>query len=718
MPIDLSNFGRAIRAAFCQLALLWMLIIDPAQAQTTPPRIALLADAVRFDPTRGTLIATGNVEIIFAQGVLRTQEVIFYQRDNRIEIPQPLVLNRGREMSLAAASAVFDLNLENGLIQSAQTLLQEQFQLSASRISRQDDRFNVFNQAVASSCYICDETKTPFWQIRAKRIIHDDKQNRIYFERATLEFLGVPIAHVPRLRIPDPSVDRASGFLVPRFSTSNVLGSGIEVPYYFVLGDHADLTLTPSITTKESVLIGAEYRRQFKRGDITINGTVALADPLSTTKFRSSLEADGHFGLNRGYMLNFGVDLASDDNFRDDYSLGDEDRLTSFVELSRTTNDSYFSLSSSRIQSLRPNEIDEEIPFVLPEVYYRKRFADPLLGGNFSIEGNAVSLLREDSSQMFRLGGTASWQRNWTSSQGLTGNFYAAVAGNAFTTNNHIKYGSVTDGSILPLLAADISWPLAKQVGTVTHVIEPIAQLVWAPDTGNAIVNEDSVQVEFEDSNLFSYNRFPGFDQTEAGLRLNLGVSYTRYDPSGWTYGGTFGRVFRQRDLGQFDATDTAGLSGSQSDFVGAFYVSFPDKFDLSNRVLFSDKLNVSKNETLVEYSSDKWKVDTSYVWLEEDFTLNQSDKQHELGLDVNYFRNANWTYMANWKQNLNIGKAIEGGFGIRYKNECVTINLTLDLEFAASGVENPTRELGLTVALTGLGARQNKSRQTRRCAF
>ncbi len=706
------------KVVLAALLLCGALLTSAVHAQTTAPAIALLADAVQFDPVKGTLIATGNVEIFFSQGVLRTHKVIFHQNDNRVEIPQPLILNARQEMSLAAASAVFDLDFENGLIQSAQVLLQQQFQLAAQTISRKDDRFNVFDQAVGSTCYICEKNKTPFWQIRAARIIHDDDQNRIYFERATLEFLGLPIMYVPRLRIPDPSVDRASGFLVPRFLTSNILGYGVEIPYYFTLGDHADLTLTPTITSKESLLVGAQYRHNFRRGAIDVTGTIALADPLSTTSFRSSLEATGNFDLDHGYVLGFGVDLASDDDFRDDYSLGDEDRLTSFIEVSRITENSYFSVGSLRIQSLRSNEIDEEIPFVLPELYIRKRLSDPYFGGDFNVEANVLSLLRKNSSQMFRLGGQVSWRRSWSSHQGLTGSYYAALAGNAYTTNNHAEYGAVSDSEIIPVLAADISWPLSKQVGQVTHVIEPIAQLVWAPDSGNTAINEDSVQVEFEDSNLFAYNRFPGFDETEAGLRLNLGVSYLRYNPSGVSYGGTLGRVFRQRDLGQFAATQTAGLNGRRSEYVSAFYVSIPGKFDLSNRSLFSNKFNVSKNETLIAYNSDKWSVDASYVWLEEDFTLSQNDKQHELGFAVDYSRSANWTYSANWKHNLNIGKAIEGRFGIRYKNECVTINLSLDLEFPASGVENPTRELGLTVALAGLGNRQKKSKQAHNCAF
>jgi LPS-assembly protein len=709
-----------LRAKILSL-LFWtfaVLVAAPVQAEPAKEKIALLADNVKFDPRTGQLSATGNVEIYFSKGVLRTSKVVFYQNDNRIEIAEPLILNSQQELTLAAASAVFDLDLENGLIKGAQVLLQEQLQFASAEYQRTENRFNVFNEAVASSCYICEKNQTPFWQIRAKRIIHDEDRKRIYFEQARLEFLGFPIFYAPRLRIPDPSEDRATGFLVPRISTSNTLGYGIHVPYFITLGDHADLTLTPFVSTKESAYLEARYRQALRNGDISVGGAIALADPLSETNLRGFISADGKFRLRNDYRLSFGVDVASDDAFRKQYGFGDEDRLSSFIDLNRTTDTSYFSIGASRIQSLRTSEIDEEIPVVLPEVYYRKRLDDTLFGGLVSYQMNSVTLLREKNNEFLRVGGGVNWRRNWQSSGGLIGSYYAALSGNLYSTHNHLDYGTVTDTEVVPLLATDISWPLSKQVGTVTHVIEPMAQLVWSPDRSGSDINEDSDQVEFEQANLFSYNRFPGFDKTESGLRLNLGVAYKRYNTAGWSYGMTFGRVFRAKDLGQFDETNTSGLSGRQSDYVSSFFLTFPDKLDVINRSLFDDEFTVSKNETQVSYTSGKWDAAATYVWLKEDVILNESDKQHEIHLDVDYHRNQNWTYSADWRQNLNSGEAIEGELGLRYKNECVDINFSLSLDFAASGIAEPKREFGLTVALVGLGNRPNKSKQAQRCAF
>jgi LPS-assembly protein len=253
-------------------------------------------------------------------------------------------------------------------------------------------------------------------------------------------------------------------------------------------------------------------------------------------------------------------------------------------------------------------------------------------------------------------------------------------------------------------------------IGTATHVIEPIAQLVWNEDRVNTGPNEDSVQVEFDETNLFSTNRFPGFDQKELGLRGNIGVNYSRYDPSGWNYGVTVGRVFRQKDLGQF--SNATGLSGNKSDWVSAFTVSFPDTFELSSRNIFDSNFNLAKNETSLSFVHNKLKSDATYIWLEQDVVAGASDRRREGTLEMIYTPNDNWTYLAEWRHDFITSSPIEGEFGIKYTNECVEIDLSLSLQYAASGNVSPTKELGLKVSLVGIGNQARAERRRKSCAF
>lgn len=705
--------------ALAACAAAWLVGGSPTLAQSAaadPRPVALIADRVRFDPASGKLHAEGNVQIVRGGEVLSTDRLIYDRRNRRIEVPGPLVLADGRRLVAQAKSAVLDTDLENGLIEGAELLLDRQLQLVAGRMSRTGGRYKVLDKVVATSCYICADRQIPFWQIRARRVIHDEEAREIHFESATLEFAGLPVFHVPWMKIPDPTVDRASGFLVPSFSSSTTLGYSVAIPYYLTLGPHADFTITPRFFSKGAGLLGLEYRRQVRGGGFVVNGALVFSDDLAPRATRSSLTATGAFALPRGLDLEFRLDVASDKSVRDDYDLGieGEDRLTSFVTLSRSRAGSYAAVTARTTQSLRVNEIDTQIPLVLPEVFARKTWADPWLGGKAGLTFQSVTLLRESSNRMSRAGLTADWSRDWILPAGLVFGAYGELAANTYYTQSYTGFSDGTTSDVRPTLAADLRWPLARHAGRVTHLLEPRIQVVWSPKRARINPNEDSTQLEFEDTNLFSINRFPGYDRSERGLRANVGLTWARLDPEGWSARLTVGRVFRREDLGQF-GTGT-GLSGKHSDFVTSFAFSWQDRIDFVNRTLFASDFSVSKNEALLSLDLDRIRTQASYVWLEQNVVAGASDPTHEFGVALEYRRNDYWTYIGQWRQNLHDGSANSGLFGIRYENECVAISLSYSLQFQGSGIVRPTRELGLRVELAGLGNKSRKERYANRC--
>ena len=152
------------------------------------------------------------------------------------------------------------------------------------------------------------------------------------------------------------------------------------------------------------------------------------------------------------------------------------------------------------------------------------------------------------------------------------------------------------------------------------HVIEPIAQVIYSDEFGHDlddIPNEDSQLPEFDETNLFSLNRFPGLDRLETGLRANLGVSYTRYDPAGWSLGLTLGRVIRaEPDPAFWEGT---GLAGRWSDYVGAVSLDFAWGLGLVNRALFDDGFAFRRNEFAMVYDGERGDLRAAYVYLAED---------------------------------------------------------------------------------------------------
>ena len=86
------------------------------------------------------------------------------------------------------------------------------------------------------------------------------------------------MATLPALSAPDPTVDRMTGFLAPRFRTTSGLGVGVMLPYFITLGDSADLTVTPYVSASRTATLGLRYRQAFANGATEWNGAISRDD--------------------------------------------------------------------------------------------------------------------------------------------------------------------------------------------------------------------------------------------------------------------------------------------------------------------------------------------------------------------------------------------------------------------------------------------------------
>lgn len=152
--------------------------------------------------------------------------------------------------------------------------------------------------------------------------------------------------------MPDPTLKRATGFLMPSLRTTSDLGTGLKLPYFIVLGRSADLTLTPYLTTKHSRTVELRYRQAFATGKIEATGSVSR-DELIEGKTRGYLRLQGGFTLPARFQLTFDGRTVTDPAYMLDYGLGNEDRLDSRIEISRTRQNEHISARVITFQTLR-----------------------------------------------------------------------------------------------------------------------------------------------------------------------------------------------------------------------------------------------------------------------------------------------------------------------------------------------------------------------------
>jgi len=697
------------------LMLIGTLFAGPVVAQNAVPA-TLIADAISMAPG-GVIVASGNVEVLRDGQRLRASRITYYSSEDRLEIEGPITLDDGAGTVLVANSAALSADMRNGILSGARLLLDQQMQIAAAEINRIDGRYSQAVRAVASSCEVCARNPVPLWQIRAREIIHDQEAQQLYFYDAQFRVADVPVMYLPRLRLPDPTLKRSSGFLIPTVRNNNKLGTGLKLPYFIAIGDHKDLTLTPYVTTEGSRTLEARYRQAFRTGTIEFNGALTR-DRLQPGTWRGYLDGSGLFHLPRDLELSFNLERVSDRDYLVEYGYPAKDRLSSDITLQRTRRDSYFRVSAIQFESLRTTETNADLPNPVGTALFQRRVHPAGLGGRADLSLSALGFARENNADVIgrdvdRLQASLDWRRGWTLPSGLQGAAQVRGTADYYNVRQDTNFAD-TISRANGVAALELRMPLERNGPKARHLLEPVMQLVWAPDTGTTAPNEDSVLVEFDEGNLFSFGRFPGSDLHERGFRANLGLSWTRYDPAGWSTGLTLGRVVRAENLGQF--TTASGLSGALSDWLFVARIDTASGLSLINRAVFDDQLDPTRNELRLAMTRQNMQVSSSYIWLEADPAEGRLTDTSELAFDGQYTLGGNWFASTNLRYDFVAARASQSEIGLGYRNECITIDLSLSRRYASSTNVSANTDFGLSVTLNGFGNRPGARAQRRKC--
>jgi LPS-assembly protein len=529
-----------------------------------------------------------------------------------------------------------------------------------------------------------DPKKPPLWQVKGMRIIHDQIDKMLYFENAQLEFFGVPLAYIPYFSAPDPTVKRKSGFLMPGYSTNSTYGFGIEVPYYWAIAPDYDATINPRFMTQQGVLLQGEFRQRLLDGSYQIRAygidqldPGAFAGQPGDRQFRGGVETKGEFALNDKWVWGWEGIALTDFMLLSDYRLSVyKDPFQSFLTLPTEAvsqlyltgvgNRSYFDARAIYYLSLSGNQ--SQVPVVAPVVDYSNVINHSVLGGEVSYKTNFTNLTRETAvfdpinnlaaangsclatisadpaksivpanclmrgmpGTYTRLTGEADWRRSFTDSAGEIWTPFASVRADAINASisnqpgvsNFLPVGDTTALRVMPTVGLEYRYPFINVQPWGTTTVEPIAQVIIRPNETYAgkLPNEDAQSMAFDTSNLFSVDKFSGYDRVEGGGRANAGVQATTQFDRGGSVTAVFGQSYQLFGLNSFavhDVTNTAVDSGLQtpvSDYVASLSYSPNRTYTFSTRARFDQATgSVQRFEAEGRANFDRWSVSVLY---------------------------------------------------------------------------------------------------------
>ncbi len=700
-----------------------------------PPSPAILvADEVYLDGSE-QLVATGNVEALYNGRRLYASEVVYDRTQERLIIKGPIRIEEpdGRFFVLAN-SAALDRDLNNGILRGARIVMDDQIQLAANEIARVNGRYNQLYKAAVTSCRVCETGRPPLWQIRARRVVHDQQERQLYFDDAQLRVLDTPILYLPRLRLPDPTLERATGFLVPSIRNSSLLGFGVRVPYFIKIGDHKDLTLTPYLATQTRTLEW-RYRQAFANGNIEFNGAFSN-DDVGPRENRAYVFANGTFQLPRDFVLRFDIEATSDDTYLLDYDFSQKDRLDSELEIERARRDEYIRGAITVFQSLRDGESNETLPTVVINGEYERRIpVNYSIGGEVRLGFEGHGHFRNsdldvdgpdfdpfaDGRDVARFTFSSEWRRGWTLSAGVLAEVKLGLSADFFRIQDAGTTSDSEASELTPEAAVQLRWPLLKttQAGS-THIIEPVLQVAWVGGRNPFVPNDESTLIEFDEGNLFATSRFTAPDRRERGLSAAYGLSWTRYGVDGWQTSLAVGQVVRDElqldPAGGTAFTNSSGLQDRYSDLLLAGQIKTDNGLTFTARGLFDDDLSTTKAEARASLVNKVASIGATYIWLREDPAEDRPGNVSEWAFDANYRISKHWSGQADWRFDAASDETVSAGLGITYANECVDVTLSASRRFTSSTILEPTTDINLTVGLRGFTTKTRDKSYVRTC--
>lgn len=792
---------------------------SPKESSEKKDRLLVEAKEIIYNNDKNVVSASGDVELNYQGRTLQADRVSYDRNTRRVYAEGNARITETDGTVFTGSRFELTDDFKTGFIDSLHADTADNTHFSAPRVERTNGETTVFEKGTYTACDACKDnpSKPPFWQVKARRVIHNNEERTIYYEDAQLEFAGIPVAYVPYFWSPDPTVKRKTGFLAPTYIASSSLGTGVSVPFFWAIAPSYDLTLRPSYLSRQGLLMQAEWRQRLMSGAYSIRSagifqddkTAFLPSPLGARdkNFRGSIESNGRFFINDRWQWGWDVALLTDKWFLQNYRIRSESLQSNYFKESVSTvyltgqgDRSWFDARGFYFKGLSQTDWQKQQPLVHPVVDYNKRFdGSSTFGGEVTVDANLTSLTRSAASfqqipqQMATLfnfknladqsyglydtctvfergkclvrgiGGTAtrasatlSWRRQLIDPMGQVWTPFAFARADGFWVSpdtssyqnaqigNFMNSEDQFTGRIMPGIGLEYRFPLVASLSDWgSQMLEPIAQIVARPGEGRIgrLPNEDAQSLSFDDSNIFEWNKFSGYDRVEGGVRANVGAQYSITNNNGFYANALFGQSFQLAGRNSFKGGDLvntgldSGLETRRSDYIGRIQVAPTPNFSIIARGRFDNESFSRKQTEIGVYGSlSPWPLSGAIIYANYAAQPNLGFPRTREGLltsttwninpqwfvnatavfDLDRYLTDRETFVANYTANPSTAVYNKSPFwtvagislGAGYKDECTTFTVTYNssLKDGATGTKEKSQSVLVKLELRTLG--------------
>ncbi len=691
------------------------------------------ADELEANEDNGVIMAKGNVVVTRGNLQLTADRMYYNQRSDVITAEGNVVLVEEDGSVLYTDEIKLSDKMSRAAINKVKVIMRDETRIWADSFVKKANDNKQMRNASYTACDMC-EGRSPLWQIDARKVNYDAEGQNINYNDAVVRIKDVPVFYLPFLSHPSPEVKRRSGLLMTSMGSSSYLGQYLQPMYFWDISDQTDIIFSPYLTTDRDVVLGGQYRQYFYNGHIKMEGTY-LEDNgknyekvpyrrFSRPEHRGNLFLDARYELNDYWVANLDFNYSSDVFYLKDLNLAGRDNawLTSKLAFERFEGRDYAAIEGYHYQltsyNLKMADADEyrsrmkSKPLVAPFMEYENISTPNKYGAYIKTNLSSASVYRENDEESQRASMINSWELPYTSRYGEQYKFVASLKSDLYYVSDYMyRPNREYDGTLARIFPqAGVEWrlPFVRASDDSRQILEPVIVAAFAPKNDNdaeKIPDADSVDAQFDDTNILSLDRYAGYDRNDDGSRISYGLNWSSYGDILGRTSAFVAQTYQFSDDSSF--MRAVNEKDRLSDYVGRVYASPHKYLDLNYRFrLDKDNFELKYNELGARLGTDIFNVYTSYIYLQPNQnSYYVNDARKELYLSLNSKLTRDWSAGIYDRIDLtDHGGSLEHGGHLTYEDEC------LRLSFAVKkyNYDDPTLdndyEIGVTFFFKTLG--------------
>ena len=586
--------------------------------------------------------------------------------------------------------------------------------------SIKDNNITTVNKGIFTSCN--SNEKCPPWSIKAEKIDHNKNKKQLIYKNAFLNIYDFPILYFPKFYHPDPTVKRQSGFLVPQINNSNILGSSLLVPYYHVISDNKDLTVTPTIFDSETKMLQSEFRQENKFSSL-------IADFGHVRNFKTNYSNDenniSHLFLKYVANLNLPKFTQSELNFNYEKITNDtylkifdtnlidkqikptnQNKLSSDINIRLNNKKFNFNAGMSAYEQLSGKNSDR-YQYILPYYNYSQKLYTNTLG-SFNFRSNGYNDLNNTNVLKSSLTNDINFlSKDFISNTGLKNNFGIYFKNLNTLGKNYTNYKNNPQSEIESIYNFETSYPLIRSNDVVTDYLTPKISFRLNPgDMKNYYTTKRTINSK----NIFSIDRLGiGGDSFEKGKSLTLGFGYTKENIDDINKYFTINLATVFRDKIEENIPKSSSIGNKSSNMVGSLSYALSDNYKIDYDFSLDNDFNKFEyNNISSTFNYNNFM--TKFNFIEETGkigSINSIENTTEIKL------NEDKSIYFNTRRNRRTNFTEYYDLVYEYINDCLSANIKYKKTYYQDRELNPNEDLIFSISLFPLTTFEQKIDQS-----